>query len=559
MGNVLQGWHRFLVVMGLFAGILWSFYSLRFSRLWHSKGWEERRRQELWEEKARHFRVTSVELGGLLIKLGQFFSTRVDIFPPAVIHELENLQDEVKGVPFADIKEAVRAEFGRPLEEIFTDFDPTAIAAASLGQVHRAVLADGRVLAVKILRPGIERLVKIDLSAVKQVVNLVLRFTDWGELMDLKLIYDEFRDTVYEELDYIQEAHNAEKIAMNSHAFEQLLIPKIYWEYTTKRVLAMEYMPGIKISNYDQLDQAGIDKQKVAQLLIKIYCQQIFVDGFFHADPHPGNLFVTEKGDIVMVDFGMTGSITDELKQQLTELAIAAVKRDHLEVVHWLKKMGFLYEEAEDEQLARAIGVILEGIIGSGLSVPDNEIMDFLADLEVLFYEHPFHIPGNYTFLGKAAGTLYGLCIGLYPTINFLDEIRPYLEMFIGGKKGVFGRIREEATEYINGLLQLPLQSTRVLRRLEEGRLTVKVDMRPLLEAQWQTRQTLNSISLVLLVGVVLFTSAYLLVNGWVLYGRIGLGASLILFLYYLRGIKRYDPDPRLRHPRFIPRGNKNK
>lgn len=559
MRSVLQGWQRFLVVIGLFAGILWSFYSLRFTRWWHSKGWAERRRQELWGEKAHHFRVTAVELGGLLIKLGQFFSTRVDIFPSAVIRELENLQDEVKEVPFPAIKEAVQAEFGRPLEEIFAHFDEKAIAAASLGQVHRAVLPDGEELAVKILRPGIERLVRIDLSAVQQVINLVLRFTDWGDWMDLKLIFEEFTEAVYEELDYLQEGRNAERIAINSRAFEQLLIPKIHWEYTTRRVLAMEHMPGIKISNYDQLDQAGIDKEKVAQLLIKIYCQQIFVDGFFHADPHPGNLFVTEKGEIAMIDFGMTGSISDELRLQLTELAAAAVKRDHLEVVHWLKKMGFLDEGAEDELLARAIGVILEGIIGSGLSLPDNEVMDFLADLEVLFYEHPFHIPGNYTFLGKAAGTLYGLCIGLYPTINFLDEIKPYLEIFIGGKKGIFDRIKEEATEYINGFLQLPLQSTRVLRRLEEGRLMVKVDMKPLLEAQWQTRRALNSISLVLLLGVVLFTSAYLLVNGLTLYGQIGLGISFIIFIYYLRSIKRNDPDPRARHPRFIPRSNKNR
>jgi predicted unusual protein kinase regulating ubiquinone biosynthesis (AarF/ABC1/UbiB family) len=559
MRNVLKGWQRFWIVVGLFAGIIWSFYSLRFTRLWHEKGWEEKRRQELWVEKARYFRETAVDLGGLLIKLGQFFSARVDVFPSSVIHELENLQDEVKGVPFEDIRSAISEEFGRPLEEIFAIFEPEAIAAASLGQVHHAVLQSGEELAVKILRPGIERLVKIDLSAVKQVVKLLDRFTDWGNFMDLNLIYQEFYETVYEELDYLQEGNNAERIAQNSQDLEQVLIPKIYWEYTTKRVLAMEYMPGIKISNYDELDKHGVDREQVARLLVKIYCRQVFIDGFFHADPHPGNLFVTEEGKIVLIDFGMTGSITDELRDQLTKLATAAVKRDHQEVVHWLKEMGFLHKDAPEEQLAQAIGIILEGVIGSGLSAPNNEIMDLLADLEVLFYEYPFHIPGNYTFLGRAAGTLYGLCIGLYPTINFLDEIKPYLEQFIGGKRGVFDKVKQEAADYINGFLQLPLQSTRVLRRLEEGQLMVKVDMKPVLEAERQTRRALNSISLVLLFGFVFFTSAYLLVNGWILYARIGFVLSLIIFVSYLRHINRRDSGTRFRHPQHIPRGSKKK
>lgn len=559
MRNVLKGWQRFWIVIGLFAGIIWAFYSLRFTRLWHPQGWEEKRRQELWLEKARYFRETAVELGGLLIKLGQFFSARVDVFPSSVIHELEHLQDEVKGVAFEDIRQAVSAEFGRPLEEIFADFDHEAIAAASLGQVHRATLMSGEDLAVKILRPGIERLIKIDLSAVKQVVKLLQRFTDWGNFMDLNLIYQEFHDTVYEELDYLQEARNAETIARNSRDNDQVLIPRIYWEYTTKRVLAMEYMPGIKISNYDELDRAGINREQIARLLVKMYCRQIFIDGFFHADPHPGNLFVTDEGKIVLIDFGMTGSITDELRRQLTKLAAAAVKRDHLEVVHWLKEMGFLHKQAPEEQLAQAIGIILEGVIGSGLAAPNNEIMDILADLEVLLYEYPFHIPGNYTFLGRAAGTLYGLCIGLYPTINFLDEIKPYLEQFIGGKKGVFEKVKEEVAEYINGFLQLPLQGTRVLRRLEEGQLMVKVDLNPVLEAERQTRRALNSISLVLLLGFVLFTSAYLLVNSWIFYARIGFIVSIVIFLFYLRHINKRDAGNRLRHPEFIPRSNKKK
>lgn len=558
MRDIWSGARRFLKVAGLFTGILWAFYSLRIKRYWHPRGWQEKRTGELWAEQARFFRETAVDLGGLLIKLGQFFSTRVDIFPSQAIRELENLQDEVKAVAYADIKEAVELEFGRPIEEAFGRFDPEPLAAASLGQVHRAALKSGEETAVKVLRPGIERLVKIDLAAVKQVVRLLQRITDWGRFVDLSLIYQEFHDTVFEELDYLQEGRNAETIARNSKDMEQVLIPGIYWDYTTRRILTMEYMQGIKISSYEELDRAGIDREQVARLLIKIYCRQIFVDGFFHADPHPGNLFVTAEGKIILVDFGMTGSINNELKQQLVELAASAVKRDHLQVVHWLKEMQFLHQDAPEEQLAQAIGVMLEGAIGSGLSeAMNNQMMNILADLEVLFFEYPFHIPGNYTFIGRAAGTLYGLCIGLYPSVNFLDEIKPYLEQFIGGKKGLYDKIKEEGTEYLSSLFQLPLQSSRVLRRLEEGSITIRLDLKPLLEAELQTRRALNNISLILLMGFALFTSAYLLVHGWVIYARIGFVLSLIVFIIYLRNMRRSAPKSRFHHPGAKPRRNR--
>jgi len=179
--------------------------------------------------------------------------------------------------------------------------------------------------------------------------------------------------------------------------------------------------------------------------------------------------------------------------------------------------------------------------------------MNVLSDLEVLFFEYPFHIPGNYTFIGRAAGTLYGLCVGLYPSINFLDEIKPYLEQFIGGKKGLFDKIKEEGTEYFSSLFQLPLQSSRVLRRIEEGNLLVKVDLRPLLEAELETRRALNNISIILLLGFALFTSAYLLVHGWTLYARAGFVLSFLIFIVYLRNMRGRQKS-RLKHPQVVPR-----
>lgn len=555
MKETWAAWKRFWRVVGLFVNIFWSFYSLRFTRLWHGKAWAVRRREELWTEQARHFRATAVDMGGLLVKLGQFFSTRVDILPSQTVRELENLQDEVEGVPYPDIEKVVETELGRPVNELFDSFEQEAIAAASLGQVHRAFLKTGEEVAVKVLRPGIEDLIAIDLKAIYQVIQLLKRFTDWDRYMDLDLIYEEFRDTVREELDYLQEGKHAEIIAKNNHS-AQLLIPAIYWEYTTQRVLTMQFMHGIKITDYEELDRAGVNREDIARLLVQVYCQQVFVDGFFHADPHPGNLFVTPEGQLIMVDFGMMGTVTPELREQITELALAAVRRDHLQVVRYLQEMGFLLSNAHEDTVARAIGIMLERFLGSGQSMTDEDLMHLLGDLEELLYEQPFQIPGNYTFLGRAAGTLYGLCIGLYPSINFLDEMKPYLEKFVGGKRGLFSRLRQESKDYVHTLLDLPPLTSRVLHRLEDGKIEVNVNLQALVDAQRDTQRALHSFGMVFLFGFVLLASVYLMVNGWEAYARWGLLVSFILLLIYWRSMRR-ERKHSLQHPDFIPRRNR--
>lgn len=558
MKDAYYGWKRFWRVFRLFFQIFWSFYSLRFTRLWHKEGWAQKRRQELWSEQARYFRTTAVELGGLLIKLGQFFSTRVDLFPSQAIRELENLQDEVKAVPYDEIATVIEEEFGRPVQDVYASFAPEAIAAASLGQVHRAFLPDGQEVAVKVLRPGIQRLVEIDLKAVNTVFRLLKRFLDMGKFMDIDLIYEEVRDTVYEELDYIQEGQHAEKLAQYNALPEQVLIPKIFWDYTTRRVLTMEFMHGIKISNYHELDQAGIDREYIARLLVQVYCQQVLVDGFFHADPHPGNLFVSEDAKLIMVDFGMTGSISPQLRELITELALAATRRDHLQVVGYLKTMGFLHAQAREEKVARAVGLMLERFLGSGEPLTDDDFAILLDDLEDLLYEQPFQIPGSYTVLGRAAGTLYGLCISLYPSINFLDEMQPYLESFVGGKRGLFSRIRQESKDYVHSLVELPPLTNRVLHRLEDGNIQIQIDFQELIKAEQGVRRAMYSLGMIFIFGFILLASVYLLVHGLRTYALIGFIISLITLLISWRSMHRASRRSS-NHPDFIPRDQRHK
>jgi len=529
------GLRRFLTVINLFISIFWAFYSLKYKRWWHKSSWLELKREELYASQARRFRSTAIDLGGLLIKLGQFFSTRVDILPQTTVHELAGLQDEVEPVSFQMIRQVAESEFTRPLNEIYSEVDEMPLASASLGQVHRGVLTGGQTVAIKILRPGIENLIQIDLISIGKVIYLLKLFTDWERYVDFDAIYQEFSDTLRAELDYIQEGHNAETIAKNARDDDQLLIPSIYWDYTTRRVLTMEFMEGIKITDYSSLAAAGVNRQAVASKLVNIYVKQVLVDGFFHADPHPGNLFVTADGRVIMVDFGMVGSISASLRDILIEMSMALVKRDYYQVVGYLKRIGFLRYEADNELVARATGVLVEEALGTGQDLSSADLSGLLVDLEQLLYEQPFQIPAQFTFLGRALGTLYGLCIGLDPNISFLDESKPYLENLANEEGGLWKIVKDKATLLGSSLVEIPPVAERVLRRLERGELTLKVPLTGLNESIGANTRAVNLLSWALVLGCSLLSAAYLLVNNHTMEAKYALYGSGIIFLFMLR------------------------
>lgn len=546
---------RSYIVIKLFIDIFWAFYSLRFKKIVHKPDWVFTRREQLYVSQARYFRRTAVELGGLLIKLGQFLSTRVDILPQASIRELAGLQDEVAEVPFEEIKLLAEAELEQPLEQVFADFDHRPLASASLGQVHTAYLHDGRKVAVKIQRPGIDELVNIDLKSIRKVVSFIKAATDWQRFIDLDAIYKEFADTIREELDYIQEGYNAETIAANSKSDDMFAAPSIYWDYTTRRVLTMEYMEGIKITDYDRIAAAGLNRKEIAARLLGIYVRQILVDGFYHADPHPGNLFVTTEGVVIMVDFGMVGAVSDEMRPLLVELVLALTRRDYFEVVEQIKRLGFLRHEFDNLLLVRAVSIFLEHTLGSVQEINSADLQDFLRDLERLLYEQPFQIPARFTFLGRALGTLYGICVGLDPEINFVDVSRPYVDKFIGSKSSVYKIAVEKARSLGMALLDLPVLMERVLIRAERGDLHVKMDAPDFSESMAQNTRALLSLGWALVFGFILLASALLLTNQYVMEARIGGLLSLLPLLLMIRSRRK----PGLRkapHPPIMVRRN---
>ncbi len=547
-----SGMGRFIKVIALFLHITMAFYTLRFKKYLHRPGWVKSKREELYISQARLFRDTAVELGGLLIKLGQFISTRVDLLPKASIQELSGLQDEVKPVDFEDIKKQVFSEFGLAMEDIYSHVKAEPVAAASLGQVHYGVLSNGQEVAIKVMRPGIEELVRIDLNAIKQVVRWLKVFTDWERFIDMDAIYIEFEETLWNELDYLLEGSNAEKIANNSREDKELLVPGIIWEYTRTRVLTMEYMRGIKITDHDQIQAAGINSKQVAAHLLNIYVRQILVDGFYHADPHPGNLFVTKEGKVIMVDFGMVGSVSMELRLTLVDMVKAIVRRDYDTVVDYLMKLGFVHYQAEKNALTRAVAIFLDHILGEAQELSTVDLHNFLQDLERLLYEQPFQVPSRFTFLGRALGTLYGICIGLDPGINFLAVSKPYVDELLGDGGGLFQLVKEKAQAWGSAIIELPPLLERVLQKTERGDITIRIPQQELHERIADNTRSIKSINWAVAFGFTLFTSAYLLVNQKTPESYWGFGMAGVFLLLLLmnsrsrsrRGSKRAPHPP---------------
>ncbi|MDR1616968.1 MAG: hypothetical protein LBR98_08155 [Syntrophomonadaceae bacterium] len=529
------GFLRFMTVIKLFVNIFWAFYSLKYKALWRREGWKERRKAELYIEKAALFREKAIDLGGLLIKLGQFFSTRVDILPRACIDELANLQDKVREVEYPVLKAFAEAQYQKPLAEIFAEVEEKPVAAASLGQVHKVVLQDGSRAVLKIQRPGIDQLIETDLKALKKITQFIKKFSNWGQFIDFDKIYLEFAATVKAELDYVQEGKNAEIIKQNSGADPDLIIPQIYWDYTADKVLVMEYVDGIKINEPDALIASGVDPVFISHRLLQIYIKQILIDGFFHADPHPGNLFVGRHSEIVMVDFGMVGTILPDTRDILTDMVFALINRDFHKAVQDLKKVGFISKEGDDDIIARTLGMFLERILGSHADFTQSDLKFLFKNMEKLLYEQPFQIPANFTFLGKALGTVYGICIKLNPDINFFDEAKPYLEQVAPQAESIWKIFKDKTVLLANSVINLPPLAERVMIKAERGELEFNIYW-PELRSDIQTvRKTLRSLGYMMAACFTLSISAYFYVNNLIAQARYIWGLTLLFLLLFLK------------------------
>ncbi len=449
----------------------------------------------------RDFRETAVEMGGLLIKLGQFFGARADLLPPDALAELASLQDEVRPEPFPLIIEALEREYEAPLNDVFTSVDAEPSGSASLGQVHRAVLRDGRAVALKIQRPGIERIIAVDLRALRLTLTIVRWIAPSADrITDLRALYREFSRTVFEELDYEREGRSAEQFARLFASDTRIVVPKVYWEQTTRRALTLEWIDGIKITDFAALDAAGLDRAELARKLVDSYFTQALDAGFFHADPHPGNIMAQpiagEPGQarLVFVDFGMMGTITPSARRGLRACFAGAVQSDAALLLDGLDQLGFITEEADRDALEQAIAALLARFSGVPLSqlgqVSPGQALEDIGDV---LYDQPFRLPAQFAFFGRAVGMLSGLTASLTPNFNFLEVAAPHAQKLISefGGGGILGMLGATSFENLaqntlregiaiaRSLARLPRQLDRVIEKAERGDLRVIIEPAP--------------------------------------------------------------------------------
>lgn len=457
---------------------------------------------------ARRYRALAAEMGGVLIKLGQFFSTRVDILPPEITQELAGLQDEVPPERFEDVVRQIEEDFGRPLLTVFEHISREPIGAASLAQVHRARLPGGAMAVVKVLRPGIDVLVETDLAAARLALRL-LRFSKTvRRRVDLHRLGNEITDTTREELDLAAEGKNAERFAQLFAGDTRVYLPKVFWDWSARRTLTLENVGWLKIGDLATLDAAGISRPEVARDLYRIYLQQIFTHSFVHADPHPGNLFVrplpikgeapfapgdpvppppgggTRPFQIVFVDFGMVAVIPERLRGALREYAIGLGTRDAARLVQSYVAAGVLLpgadlrrlEEVHEELFARFWGVS----IGSLRETAFSEAEYFFREYRDILYELPFQVQVDLLFASRAVGLLAGLATHLDPEFDPWAETLPFAQRLAAQElRRDWRGLLQEGLAQLQILLALPRRVDSVFAKAERGTLNVQATLAP--------------------------------------------------------------------------------
>jgi predicted unusual protein kinase regulating ubiquinone biosynthesis (AarF/ABC1/UbiB family) len=421
-------------------------------------------------------RERMVAMRGVLIKIGQFLSSRVDILPEEYTNELSKLQDQVPPAPFEDIALRVTEELG-PMNEVFSSFNPEPIAAASLGQVHKACLLDGDCIVVKVQYPGIDEVIAVDIRTLKFVIRILRMLY---RHINLDVIYSEFSRIVHEELDYIQEGKNAEAFARNFAKNPKIKIPIVYWPFTTSKVLTLEYLEGIKITDFDAIDRAGIDRKEVGRVLAEAYAQMFFVDGFFHGDPHPGNIFVRRGPEIILVDFGMVDRISTPRKEGLRRAFTAIVDSNALNIVRALVDMGFIPLTKDIQPLVQ----FTERIFQKYRDISPSELKAMNIEeigndiVEALQLSPSIQIPNDFILFGRVVGMLNGLGSRLDPDTNIIEIAAPYAKRFIQSEelspRGALKRVAGAA----QSIVKLPKLLEDFLVTTGRGELRVEIGSR---------------------------------------------------------------------------------
>ncbi|HEY8226628.1 MAG TPA: AarF/ABC1/UbiB kinase family protein [Pyrinomonadaceae bacterium] len=387
------------------------------------------------EKQAVWLSKSLVSLGPTFIKIGQALGTRADLLPLAYVKELSTLQDQVPAFPTADAFARIEAELGRSLRECYAEIDSEPVASASLGQVYRARLSSGQEVAVKVQRPGLEEIIRFDIAILYRLVKLTNRFfPKANENADWEGMLHEFHNTVFEEMDYVKEGRNADRFRYNFRTWQVIRVPRIYWSHTSRRVLTLEFIRGTKVIDVEGLRARRISAVKVNRLLVRTYLKQLLEDGFFHADPHPGNLLVMDSGHLAFFDFGMVGRITPKLQSQMIDAFFHVVARDVQGLGQDIIDLNFLKPGVDPETIRPLVERLFKVYLN--LKLGEIKFKELTYDLAEVVYEYPFRLPANFTYVMRALMTLEGIGIVTDPEFSFFETAKPYAKEFMLRREG---------------------------------------------------------------------------------------------------------------------------
>ncbi len=434
--------------------------------------------QLLMLSEAERLRLALEELGPTFIKFGQILSTRHDLIPPEYIQELSRLQDRVIPFEYAEAKKVIEKEFGKNIEEIYQSFNPGQIAAASIGQVYRATLSGGEEVAVKVMRPGVEEVIETDLAILTSLARFAEKHIKESKFFNPVGFVDEFSRVIRHEIDYAHEAKNADRFYVNFAGSATVKIPKMYWKYTTKHVLTQEYSEGIKISDIAQIEALGLDRKKLSIDLANAYLKMVFEDGFYHADPHPGNILASREGIVIFLDFGMAGHIDPVLHENLANLMIAIRRNDIDFLIDALAEIGLISDAGSESPMLK---IKLEELLNKYYSLSTKFIdpTAFLRDLIDVFAKTKGKIPTNIMLLSKTLMIRDEISRKLDPEHNFAELTEPYVQKMIEERTKASYIMQEVAKtiwDFAHLIKTFPKKVNHILTKAEKGTLRYELE-----------------------------------------------------------------------------------
>ena len=513
-----------------------------FGRKYYSK-----RIMAVHVKNAYYVKNVILELQGLFIKVGQLLSIMTNFLPEAFHEPLEALQDQLPPRPFKEVKNRIESELQQPLTALFDSIEEVPIAAASIGQAHKAVLKDGSVVIVKVQHQNIEKTAKIDLDIIRRLTKIVGYFFD---IKGIEYVYTQVQKMIEEELDFEQEAQSMVIISENIKDIEGIITPQLYAEYSTQRVLVSGFCEGVKINNVKQLDEWKVNRRELAVRLVSAYCQMVFQDGFYHADPHPGNILVQQDGTMVLLDFGAVATLDPKMQKGIPLLIEAAVKNDSEAIIEILSDLGFIAEGKEAEAIAEKLidtfryflqnEIEIEGLNFKKMKVNplDSSLFKVQNEIGIRGLANTIQVPKDYVLLNRMATLILGICNTLDETMNPLDTVRPYLQKFVLGEK-------EDWIKFVGDLIQrtassliaLPDELRKTLKTIDKGNLKVEITgltqgAKLLYHLGQQVMFTLLTISAV--------TFTYLLYDAQKFdLSKYGLAASVLCLLLLIRSFQQ--------------------